>query len=305
MTRVGLLALLPLAAAFFRSCAERDAAPARARRGMVLVRGGTFDMGSADDAADEAPMHAVEVTDFLLDATEVTNREFAAFVAATGHVTAAERDGGAWVYRKGADGFRFTQGADWRHPGGPESSVADVMDHPVVCVSWSDADAYARWAKKRLPTEAEWEYAARAGGGHVRAALTQEEWDDALGVVRANVWQGPWPLRNDLVDGFFGTAPAASYRPNALGLFDMIGNAWEWCGDWYGVGYYGVAPRRDPAGPESGERRVARGGSWFCSAGYCGAYSTHFRGASPPGRAFNNVGFRCAADLPADAREER
>jgi len=272
---------------------------------MVLVRGGTFEMGSGDTAADEAPVHAIEITDFVLDATEVTNREFAAFVQATGHVTSAERDGSAWVYREGADGFRFTRGADWRHPAGPDSSIADAMDHPVVCVSWHDADAYARWAGKRLPTEAEWEYAARAGGGHVRAALTPAEWDGAKGVVRANVWQGPWPIRNDLLDGFFATAPVASYPPNAVGLFDMVGNAWEWCADWYGADYYAASPRRDPTGPASGERRVARGGSWFCSAGYCGAYSTHFRGASPPDRAFNNVGFRCAADLPVRAPEER
>jgi len=255
--------------------------------GMVRVPGGEYRMGFSDGAEDERPVHPVVLDSFWIDRHEVTNRQFAEFVRATGWVTRAERDGHLWCYLEGADRFRLVSGADWRNPFGPGSAVDERLDHPVVCVSWNDARAYAEWAGKRLPTEAEWEYAARAGDhGHLTAIA-----------AAANVWQGTWPERNELADGFFYTSPVMRFAANPLGVHDMIGNVWEWCSDWYAGDYYERSPAANPSGPDTGDRRVARGGSWFCSVNYCGAYSTNFRGASPPGRAFNNVGFRCAKDI--------
>ncbi|MHC4473935.1 MAG: formylglycine-generating enzyme family protein [Planctomycetota bacterium] len=303
---------------------------------MVLVPGGRFLMGYADGFEDEGPVHEVRVSAYLLDRHEVTNRRFARFVEETGHETRAEQDGYCWCYLKGESDFRAVEGADWRRPQGPGSAIEDRMDHPVVCVSWEDAAAYAKWAGKRLPTEAEWEFAARGGdAGHFRAdtsaaptaghehrghgsdAHARESRDPSakshsaaasgahprapageVALVRANVWQGVWPSKNELADGYFYTAPVMSFTPNGYGVHEMIGNVWEWTADWYAADYYGRSPNRDPTGPEAGENRVARGGSWFCSPNYCGAYSSHYRGASPPSHAFNNVGFRCAADLP-------
>ncbi len=306
----------------------------RVPAGMAIIPGGAFEMGMAGSNADEAPVHAVTLAPFLLDRYEVTNRQFAAFVEATGYVTQAERDGYAWGYLKGASDFQAVAGASWRHPEGPSSAIAERMDHPVVCVSWEDAAAYARWAGKRLPTEAEWEYAARAGSiRHFKAAFNETNSSAAnthhdhatasatydlspsaknyrlvsdhhatastasYSFVQANFWQGTWPADNQLLDGFYYTAPAGRFTPNDFGLYDMLGNVWEWTADWYAPDYYQHSPAKNPTGPESGENRVARGGSWFCSPNYCGAYNTSFRGASPPNHAFNNVGFRCAADV--------
>jgi len=266
--------------------------------GMIRITGGEFVMGREGSHADEAPAHEVAVDVFWLDAHEVTNREFAAFVAATGHITRAEREGRCWAYVAGATQFEALPGTDWRHPQGPDSSLDDRWDHPVVCVSWHDARAYAEWAGKRLPTEAEWEYAARAGSAAhaIARAAAATHADPGLDRMDANIWEGTWPENNLLDDGHYYTAPVASYSPNGWGLHDMIGNVWEWTGDWYAADYYADSPRHGPTGADGGDTRVARGGSWFCSANYCGAYSTHFRGASPPDRAFNNVGFRCARD---------
>ncbi len=302
--------------------------------GMVVVAGGEFQMGSDSAHPDEQPVHPVRLRTFRLDRHEVTNQQFGQFVKATGHVTDAERNGYAWVYLPGGTDFIRVPGTNWRSPDGPGSSIDDRMDHPVVCVSWNDASAYARWAEKRLPSEAEWEYAARAGGqrhfsadpllasapangtdashslSHQHAPATTAPHPSATGHLSlrggagdseifapGNVWQGNWPETNELRDGFFGTAPAGSFPPNDLGLHDMLGNVWEWTADWYAVDYYSTSAQENPRGPASGDRRVARGGSWFCSPNYCGAYNTHYRGASPPDEAFNNVGFRCVADL--------
>lgn len=302
------------------------------QKGMVLIPAGEFRMGNEDSFADESPRHTVRINSFYLDAHEVTNAQFAEFVEATGYVTQAERDGHCWAYFNGETDWQLASDTDWRHPQGPASSINDKMNHPVVCVTWEDASAYARWAGKRLPTEAEWEYAARAsdpghytaqtapgghdhsrmsGGSHVAAASdrspssrshssgTQHHASAShtnLTTVEANIWQGHWPEHNALSDGFYYTAPAGSFAGNEWGVYDMIGNVWEWTADWYGPSYYAVSPISDPQGPTAGQNRVARGGSWFCSPNYCGAYSTHYRGASPPDHAFNNVGFRCAMD---------
>ena len=322
---------------------------------MVYIPGTTFRMGFEHAYDDERPVHAVTMRPFLLDRREVTNRQFAKFVEATGYITPAEGDGYAWCFIEGADDFQAIAGADWRHPEGTGSSIDGRLDHPVVCVSWYDAAAYARWAGKRLPTEAEWEYAARSGcpqqfvADVVPAAPVQQTPANesnpsdapgsvgpasgdratgsdevnhpaarekptnccadaaakgpsrtAVGEVRiaANVWHGVWPQKNELTDGFFYTAPVGRFKTNAFGVHDMIGNVWEWTADWYDAAYYQSAPAENPTGPPTGQTRVARGGSWFCSPNYCGAYSTHYRGSSPPDHAFNNVGFRCAMDLP-------
>ena len=239
---------------------------------MILLPGGEYIIaGDSPRPAEDAPLRRARVSAFFIDRHEVTNRQFEAFVRATGYVTTAEQDGGGWVYRGGESDWRHVAGADWRHPLGPDSSIGTASNHPVVLVSWADADAYARWAGKRLPTEAEWEIAAR---GATSAGPSPPH-------VEANIWQGVWPRKNELSDGFFYTAPVGSFPPNRLGLFDMIGNVWEWTSDWY----------------DDRASRVARGGSWFCSANYCGAYRAGYRGKSPPERAFNNLGFRCARDV--------
>jgi len=298
---------------------------------MVFIPGGDFDMGYEHAYEDERPGHRVNLDAFYIDRYEVSNARFEVFVDAIGYVTTAERDGYCWGYLEGGDDFQRLEGGNWRHPAGPGSSIENRMNHPVVCVSWHDAAAYAAWAGKRLPTEAEWESAARAGNdshfvadiemhhsghGHTSAAndrspsskshrgdhVSHMTTDSRPGenTVAANIWQGTWPEVNRLVDGYFYTAPGGSFEANTWGVHDMIGNVWEWTADWYAADYYRNSPVSNPTGAPSGENRVARGGSWFCSPNYCGAYSTHYRGASPPDHAFNNVGFRCVADESGD-----
>ena len=236
-----------------------EGAPTNLSDDMARVPAGTYRIG--EDAS-----RRITVSDFLIDRHEVTNRQFAEFVEATAHVTTAEREGGGWVFQGGQSDWKYVPGANWRHPLGPASSIDNAWQHPVVLVSWDDANAYAKWAGKRLPTEAEWEIAARAGAGSLHHSPD------------ANYWQGQWPRRNLLTDRFFYTAPAGSFAPSAVGLYDMIGNVWEWTADRY---------------DSTSDLRVAKGGSWFCSANYCAAYRPGFRGKSPQQRAFNNVGFRC------------
>ena len=235
---------------------------------MVFVPAAVYTVGDTE-------AHKVKLAAFRIDRHELTNRQFAQFVRATSYVTTAEREGGAWIYRGGDANWSYVPGADWQHPLGPGSDIGRASEHPVVLVSWYDANAYARWAGKRLPTEAEWEVAARGG------VPPQFSWraHSSAAPITANVWQGHWPERNTLADGFFYTAPVGSFAPNRIGLYDMIGNVWEWTAD---------------ANDSQQTLRVARGGSWFCSSNYCGAYREGFRGKSPADHAFNNVGFRCA-----------
>lgn len=280
--------------------ARRNLSPSS---GLVLVRGGDFLLGDDwPDPSPDAPPRRVRVKSFLIDSNEVTNQEFDEFVRATKYVTTAEKEGGGWIYRGGERDWIYQQGADWRHPLGSGSSIAKTMDHPVVLVSWEDAAAYAKWAGKRLPTEAEWEVAARGGLSAVFAQHNSHPTPAEDG--SANVWQGRWPSKNHLKDGYFYTAPVGSFRANAIGIFDMVGNVWEWTGDWYDENFYRQPALTDPTGPSSGTLKVARGGSWFCSSNYCGAYRPGFRGKSPPSHAFNNVGFRCAKDVE-EARQLR
>lgn len=294
--------------------------------GMVWIPGGTFLMGSEEFAPDAVPVHSVRLDGFWMDRTEVTNAQFARFVAATGYQTIAEQRPdpkefpdappealvpGSIVFapppgpvdlNQPLSWWRYVPGACWKHPEGPGSTIAGREHHPVVHISHKDAVAYAQWAGKRLPTEAEWEYAARGG-------LEQKPlpWGDELkpdGKWLANIWQGQFPHENTKEDGFLHTAPVASFPPNAFGLHDMSGNVWEWCADWYHPEYYRRSPTYNPQGPvdrfdsfdpnEPGiPKRVQRGGSFMCSDLYCVRYRLGSRGKGEESSAAYHLGFRC------------
>ena len=264
---------------------------------MALIPAGVFRMGSHDQAPDEAPVHEVAVGSFWIDRREVTLGEFGAFIAATRYRTEAERFGWSEVFDRVRGEWTRVDRADWRHPEGPGSSGAP--EEPVSQVSWNDAQSFARWAGKRLPTEAEWEYTARGGlAGRTYA------WGDELrpgGRLMANWWQGVFPARDTGEDGYRGRAPVGRFPPNGYGLYDVIGNVWEWCAHWYGPAYYRGSPRRDPRGPASGKERVMRGGSWMCSENFCSNYRVASRSRATPDSGLNNVGFRCARDARAIA----
>lgn len=279
---------------------------------MVEIPAGSFTMGDHLDEGyvgdGERPVHEVELAGFRCDATTVTNADFGRFVKATGHQTLAERDGYSAVFHldvvdphavvgqpEATPWWRAVRGAQWRSPEGPGSSIANRPHHPVVHVSFADALAYCAWAGKRLPAEAEWEYAARGGLDGARMPWGAELEPD--GEHRCNVWQGEFPEHNTAADGFTTTAPAKHYPPNGYGLYQTSGNVWEWCADWFDPGYYGVSPREDPRGPESGTARVMRGGSFLCHASYCHRYRVAARSASTPDSTASNLGFRCVADL--------
>ena len=282
---------------------------------MRLLPGGEFLMGTDGDygfAADgEGPAHAVRLEAFYIDATCVTNEQFNAFVNATGYKTEAERFGWSFVFQghltarqqatavrlrvRGSEWWCRVDGAAWRHPEGPGTHVKQRWDHPVVHVSWPDALACAAWAGKRLPTEAEWEYAARGG-----LAQQRFPWGDELepgGRHRMNVWQGNFPTDNTCADGHYGPAPAKSFKANGHGLYQMTGNVWEWCWDWFDPGYYRASPPANPTGPAAGEWRVMRGGSYLCHASYCNRYRTDARSSNTPDSSTTNLGFRCVRDV--------
>ncbi|MGA9769843.1 MAG: formylglycine-generating enzyme family protein [Blastocatellia bacterium] len=263
--------------------------PASRPPDMVFIQGSKFLMGTDDGFPYEAPAHEVTVESFWMDAREVTAAEFARFVKATGYVTEAEKFGWSGVFDLETREWKRTDGANWRHPHGPHSTAAD--DEPVMQVSYNDAVAFAGWAKKRLPTEAEWEYAARGG-----MAGKIYPWGDELnpdGRYAANWWQGSFPARNTGEDGYIGLAPAAKFAPNGFGLYDMAGNVWEWCADWFDDKYYSQSSGMNPTGPRKGEERVMRGGSWLCSENYCRGYRVAARSHATPDTALNNLGFRC------------
>ncbi len=330
---LGLVLALAGAAVFFaRGRAERpslfeptvsDAPRARAGAppGMVWIPGAEFSMGALD-ADDARPVHRVHVDGFFIDATELTNADFARFVEATGYVTTAERPApetnapGSLVFTKTAtrvplddwsQWWRWQPGACWRRPQGPGSSIEGRERFPVVHLSWDDAAAYAKWAGKRLPTEAEWELAARGGLAGKRFA-----WGDELapgGDARANTWQGDFPTLDTATDGHAGLAPVGSYAPNGYGLYDVAGNAWEWVADWYRPDAYvalaaGGAVARNPRGPERSSdpdepgvlKRVQRGGSFLCTAQYCTRYEVGRRGRGEPSTSSDHVGVRLAKD---------
>jgi formylglycine-generating enzyme len=285
-------------------------------QGMVLVPAGSFLMGSESQAAfpddGEGPEREVNTQAYWIDAAAVTNADFETFVQQTGHVTDAEKHGWSFVFRAfvaECDESHITghaqhtpwwagvRQADWRHPHGPSSSIEDRPDHPVVHVSWDDAIAFANWAGKRLPTEAEWERAARAG-----SRGRDFPWGDQLtqhGLHRANVWQGEFPSRDTGDDGFIGTAPVRAYESNDYGLFNVSGNVWEWVQDWFSPTWH-VAPsdenRCDPQGPTSGSGRVTKGGSYLCHDSYCNRYRLSARSSMTPDTSIGHTGFRLASD---------
>ncbi len=277
----------------------------------VQVPGGVFEMGDpfgeGSPADGETPVHQVRLDTFAVDPTAVTNAEFAAFVDATGHQTDAERYGSSAVFHllvqappddvlgraQGAPWWLAVRGATWRTPAGSHSDLDGLLDHPVVHVSYDDAMAYCRWSGKRLLTEAEWEYAGRAGHEGRRYV-----WGDELtpdGEHRCNIWQGEFPTTNTLDDGHLGTAPAATFHRNEFGLWDLSGNVWEWCSDWFSPYYYRRSPEENPPGPRFGQTRVMRGGSYLCHESYCNRYRVAARSGNTPDSSAGNLGFRCAA----------
>jgi formylglycine-generating enzyme len=320
------------------SPSSSPSAPTTAPPRMVWLTGGEFVMGTDDPDAwpDERPAHRVRVDGFFLDETEVTNVQFRRFVDATGYVTTAERKPtveeilaqsppgtpappaellvpGALVFQPTSvavplndvsQWWVWTPGANWQHPEGPDSDLTGRDDHPVVQVSWDDANAYATWAGKRLPTEAEWEFAARGGLAQKKYAWGDESPDERK--PRANLWTGTFPYDNTQVDGFLRTAPVRSFAPNGFGLYDMSGNVWEWCSDWYDREVYTRRPTRDvtnnPRGPHRSfdpqrpyqPQRSQRGGSFLCHDSYCSRYRPSARHGCSPDTGMSHVGFRCA-----------
>lgn len=310
--------------------------------GMVLIPGGTFAMGGDNEQAspDEYPKHEVSVKSFWMDATEVTNAQFAAFVKATGYRTTAEQKPD-WESLKNelppgtpkpadsmlvpaslvftpSDGpvdlancslwWRWQKGADWKHPEGPGSSILGKETYPVVQVSWYDAQAYCKWVGKRLPTEAEWEFAARGGLQNNIYPWGNEPVNE--GAAKCNSWEGEFPYWNTQKDGFLRSAPARSFAPNGYGLFDMAGNVWEWCSDWYHAEYYHSlqkGPTLNPQGPTKSydpdepyvPKRTLRGGSFLCNDKYCSGYRVSRRMKSSPDTGLEHTGFRCVKDAGA------
>lgn len=284
-------------------------------KAMVALPGGKFlmgdDRGIGPDGDGEGPVREVYIAPFKIDTTTVTNAEFGRFVEATGYKTEAERFGWSFVFqdllppqvqRAGGSGraaetpwWVAVEGATWSAPFGPGSDLTGLHDHPVTHVSWNDASAFADYAGKRLPSEAEWEYAAR--GGIAKAIYP---WGDELrpdGEHRCNIWQGSFPDSNTLDDGYEGTAPATEYEPNGFGLYNVSGNVWEWCQDWFSPTWHqpeSPETRIQPTGPDCGAAKVMRGGSYLCHDSYCTRYRVAARAGNTPDSSTGHMGFRLA-----------
>lgn len=260
---------------------------------MVLIPAGSFGMGTDDGMPFEGPVHRVTVRQFWIDEHEVTVGEFRQFVETTGYKTEAEKFGWSAVFDTKSGEWVQIDGAFWQNPDG--DGRAPLPDEPVTQVSWNDANAFAKWAGKRLPTEAEWEYAARGGLVGKKYA-----WGDELrpgGKPVANWWQGTFPENNTGEDGFVGRAKVGSFTPNGYGLYDTSGNVWEWTADWYADDHYNASPSADPKGPANGDERSIRGGSWMCAENFCSNYRVAARSHATPDSGMNNLGFRCVKDV--------
>jgi formylglycine-generating enzyme required for sulfatase activity len=282
----------------------RDVAP------VVAIPGGVVTVGTdrpllAQDG--EGPPRRVTLRPFRIDAHQVTNRRFAAFVAATGYRTEAERFGWSYVFHafldpadsspapEGTPWWRAVRGACWSAPEGSGSGIADRLDHPAVHIAWTDAAAFAAWAGGRLPTEAEWEHAAKGGDDRARYPWGEAEPDDAF--TPCNIWQGEFPHRNTLADGYPGTAPVEAFAPNGFGLFNACGNAWEWCADAFRVRSLSAAAKARNAAASRERERVMKGGSYLCHASYCHRYRIAARSGRSPDTSAGHVGFRVAYDV--------
>lgn len=307
--------------------------------GMVLIPGGLFEMGGDNNQAspDEYPKHKVKVSPFYMDVTEVTNAQFKKFVNATHYITTAEKKPDWEELKKSVPPgtpkppdsllvpaslvfhetktpvdlndysrwWSWVKGANWKHPEGPSSSIRGEENYPAVQVSWDDAMAYCKWAGKRLPTEAEWEFAAR--GGLVNNIYPWGNESINIGKPKANSWEGKFPYLNEKKDGFYKLAPIKSFAPNGYGLYDMAGNVWEWCSDWYDADYYKTLANKitiNPQGPDRSfdpqetytPKRSMRGGSFLCNDAYCSGYRVSRRMKSSPDTGLEHTGFRCVKD---------
>lgn len=281
---------------------------------MVKLSGGSFLMGTDSDEGfpedGEGPVRKVNVDPFYIDKTTVTNAEFAEFVEETGYKTEAEKFGWSFVFHlfipsklKKKDlqsppqtpWWKAVEGAYWKKPEGPDSSIANRMNHPVIHISWNDAQAYCQWAGKRLPTEAEWEFAARGGLQQKKYA-----WGDELhpnGEHYCNIWQGDFPDHNTEEDGHLGTAPVETFPANGYGLYQVAGNVWEWCQDWFSATYPMLKVKDNPEGPGDGSAKTIRGGSYLCHHSYCNRYRVAARTANTPDSSTGNMGFRCVRSV--------
>lgn len=291
--------------------AHRPRVTSGSTNGMVKLDGGTFLMGT--DYANgfpkdgEGPVREVTVDPFFVDSHPITNQQFREFLEATRYQTEAQRFGWSFVFKgqlppqlvdatvASLHWWCKVNATDWQHPEGPDSGIDSRADYPVVHVTWNDAAAYCNWAGKRLPTEAEWEYAARGG-------LEQKlyPWGDELtpgGRHLCNIWQGQFPDVDLAEDGYSAVAPASAFDPNGYGLFTITGNAWEWCGDWFHHNYHATSTRSNPVGPIEGTARVLKGGSYLCHQSYCNRYRVAARTSNTPDSSTGNISFRCVRDI--------
>jgi sulfatase modifying factor 1 len=283
--------------------------------GMIKLDGGPFLMGTNSlegfPADGEGPVREIELDPFYIDSAPVTNAQFREFIQSSGYKTEAERFGWSFVFQGhipeerraalvddtvlAAQWWCKVPSALWEHPEGPDTNLEGRDEYPVTHVSWNDALEFARWAGKRLPTEAEWEFAARGG-------LEQKRfpWGDELtpgGRHVCNVWQGDFPTCDLAEDGYAGTSPVKAFPPNGYGLYSASGNTWEWCADWFHPSYHLVGSRKNPAGPSSGSTRVMKGGSYLCHESYCNRYRVAARTSNTPDSSTTNIGFRCVRDV--------
>jgi len=343
-----LFFILPIANGHADCCSQLPGRFETKPQGMVWIEGGTFTMGSdnKDSKKDEKPVHSVKVDGFFMDETLVTNREFAEFVRATGYVTTAEKAPtleeimaqvppgtkepspdllvpASLVFKPSNTPiplhshrawWEWKPGANWRHPQGPESSIDGREDHPVVHISWYDARAYANWKGKRLPTEAEWEYAALGGNNQSIYVWGNEEFSEEK--PYANIWHGEFPHKSTKPDGYIGTTPVKTFPPNSYGLYDMAGNVWQWCSDLYHTSFYADEAKKglsvNPQGPSTSFdpeepyaiKYVHRGGSFLCHKSYCKGYRIAARMKTPADTSLNHLGFRCVMTAKMEKQQD-